>query len=78
MRKFLRFKNERNEKWTRRDFDLQEKLQILITHIKHCLSKPKIHIDQNSLPSSNSSPLPVNKSVEVKLPNLAECFSQKF
>ena len=29
-----------------------------------------IHVDRNSLPSSNSSPLPVNESVKVKSPKL--------
>ena len=48
----------------------EEHFQILITRIERCLSKPKIHVDRNSLPSSNSSPLPVNKSVKVKLPKL--------
>ena len=48
----------------------EEKLQILITRIEHCLCTPKIHVDRNSLRSSNSSPLPVNKSVKVKLPKL--------
>ena len=46
----------------------EEHLQILITRTEHCLSKSKIHIDLKSLPSSNSSPLPINKSVKVKLP----------
>ena len=45
----------------------EEKLQILITRIEDCLHKSKIHIDLNSLLSSNSCPLPVNKSVQVKL-----------
>ena len=31
----------------------EENFQILITHIEHCLSKPKIHVDRNSLRSSN-------------------------
>ena len=35
----------------------EENLQILYTRIKQCLGKPKIHVDQDSLPSSNSSPL---------------------
>ena len=48
----------------------EEKLQILITRIEHCLCTPKIHVDRNSLRFSNSSPLPVNKSVKVKLPKL--------
>ena len=48
----------------------EEHLQILITCIEHCLSKPEIHVDRNSLPSSNSSPPPVNESVKVKLPKL--------
>ena len=48
----------------------EENLQILITRIEHCLSKPKIHVDRNSFPSSNSSPLPVNEIVKVKLPKL--------
>ena len=48
----------------------EEKSQILITRIEHRLSKPKIHVDWNSLPSSNSSPLPVNESVKVELPKL--------
>ena len=48
----------------------EEHLQILITRIEHCLCKPKIHVDLNGLPSSNSSPLPVNESVKVKLPKL--------
>ena len=43
----------------------EENLQILITRIELCLTKPKIHVDRNSLPPSNSSPLPVNKSVKV-------------
>ena len=46
----------------------EENLQILITRIERCLSKPKIHVDRNSLPPSNSSALPVNESVKVKLP----------
>ena len=45
----------------------EEKLQILITRIEDCLHKSKIHADRNSLLSSNSCPLPVNKSVQVKL-----------
>ena len=48
----------------------EENLQILITRIERCLNKPKIHVDRNSLPPSNSSPLPVNESVKVKLPKL--------
>ena len=36
----------------------EEKLQILITRIEHCLCTPKIHVDRNSLRSSNSSPIP--------------------
>ena len=48
----------------------EEHLQILITRIEHCLSKPKFHADRNSLPSSNSFPLPLNESVKVKLPKL--------
>ena len=48
----------------------EEKSQILITRTEYCLSKPKILVDWNSLPSSNSSPLPVNESVKVKLPKL--------
>ena len=48
----------------------EEKSQILITRTEHCLSKPKILVDWNSLPSSNSSPLPVNESVKVELPKL--------
>ena len=52
--------------WTRRD-ELEEisireeHLQILIKRIEHCLSKPKIHVDRDSLPSSDSSPLPINE-----------------
>ena len=45
-------------------------MQILITRIEHCLDKPKIYVDRNSLLSYNSSPLPVNESVKVKLPKL--------
>ena len=41
----------------------EEKLQFLITRIQHCLSKPKIHVDRNSLPS----PLPVSENGKVKL-----------
>ena len=48
----------------------EEKLQIFIARIEHCLCKPKIHVDRNSLRSSNSSPLPINESVKVKLPKL--------
>ena len=51
----------------------EEHLQILITRIEHCLSclsKPKVHVDRNSLPSSNSFPLPLNESVKVKLSKL--------
>ena len=48
----------------------EKNLQIIITRIEHCLSKPKIHVCRNSLPSSNSSPLPVNKNVKVKLSKL--------
>ena len=51
----------------------EKNLQILITGIEHCLSKPEIHVDRNvdsCLPSSNSSPLPVNESVKAKLPKL--------
>ena len=48
----------------------EEHFQILIARIERCLSKPKIHVDRNSLSSSNSSPLPVNESVKVKLPKL--------
>ena len=60
---------------------IQKKKCKFLLHVLNkpkIVSKPKIHVDQNSLPSSNSSPLPVNKSVEVKLPNLAESFGQKF
>ena len=48
----------------------EEHLQILITRIEHCLSKPNIHVDQNSLSSFNLSPLSVKESVKVKLPKL--------
>ena len=48
----------------------EKNLQIIITRIEHCLIKPKIHVGRNSLPSSNSSPLPVNEYVKVKLPEL--------
>ena len=48
----------------------EENLQILIIRIEHCLNKPKIHLDRNSLLSSNSSPLPANESTKVKLPKL--------
>ena len=60
---------------------IQKKKCKFLLHVLNkpkIVSKPKINVDQNSLPSSNSSPLPVNKSVEVKLPNLAESFGQKF
>ena len=33
----------------------EKNLQIIITRIEHCLSKPKIHVGRNSLPASNSS-----------------------
>ena len=48
----------------------KKNLQILIRCIAFCLSKPKTHVDRNSLPSSNSFPPPVNESVKVKLPKL--------
>ena len=48
----------------------EEHLQILITRTEHCLSKPNIHVDRNSLSSFNSSPLSVKESVKVKLPKL--------
>ena len=41
----------------------EEKLQIL-------QSRPKIYVDRNGLPSSNSSLLPKNESVKVKVPKL--------
>ena len=54
MRKFLKFlKIEDMENELEEILIREENLQILITHIEHCLSKPKIHVDQNSLPSCN-------------------------
>ena len=68
VKKFLKTEDMENEL---EEILIREKnLQILITGIEHCLSKPKIHVDRNSLPSSNSSPLPVNESVKAKLPKL--------
>ena len=56
MKKFFKIlktedmKNELEEILNRK-----KNLQIIITRVEHCLSKPKIHGGRNSLPSSNSS-----------------------